>query len=167
MEWTAHSAVSVRRFTGYAISSAIGTLGNDPEEYGPHWDGYGKRVGLRASTGATSLFMESSLGALWGEDPRYVRASQRPVRGRLLSVVQQAFLAHDQNGKLMPAYARYIAIPASNYLTNAWRPDSTTTNIRTFNRIQLAFLDRLIANAVTEFAPDLIRRIRRKDSHGP
>ena len=70
IQWAAKTAVSPRRFAGYTVSSAISTATNSPREYGPHWEGYGKRIGLRMSTGATGLMMESMIGALWGEDPR-------------------------------------------------------------------------------------------------
>src|SRR5437868_4070697 len=56
--WAAKTAVSPRRMTSYMITSAIGTAENSPKEYGPHWDGLGKRFGLRVSTGATSLLVE-------------------------------------------------------------------------------------------------------------
>src|SRR6185503_15188759 len=57
MKWASVTAVSPKRMAGYAIASAISTASNAPPEYGPHWDGYGKRVGIRLSTGATGLFM--------------------------------------------------------------------------------------------------------------
>jgi hypothetical protein len=162
LKWASRSAVGPSRLAGYAIASAISTAGNAPPEYGPHWDGYAKRVGLRLSTGATGLMMEATVGTLWGEDPRYVRAEGRPVRRRIVNILQQVVLAHDRNGKLVPAYARYIAIPSNSFLTNAWRPDSHATTTRALNRIELSFVDRLIANSFSEFWPDIKKAIRRK-----
>src|SRR6185503_8822097 len=110
VEWAAISAVSARRIAGYAISSGISTGSNSPHEYGPHWDGYGKRVGMRMSTGATGLMMEATLGALWGEDPRYYRAAGQPLKARLWNVAKLTVMARNMDGQLVPAYARYISV---------------------------------------------------------
>ena len=160
IEWTARTATSPQRLAGYAISSAMATATNSPEEYGPHWDGFGRRVGLRLSTGATGLAMESAVGALWGEDPRYVRATGRPVQVRLWNIAKMSLLARDETGRVIAAYARYIAIPANSYLSNEWRPDSQTSTGQTLGRIPLAFVDRMIANSFSEFWPDIKKRLK-------
>jgi hypothetical protein len=157
MEWASRNAVSLRRVAGYAVSSAIATATNSPREYGPHWDGYGKRVGLRMSTGATGLFMEAAIGSLWGEDPRYQRAAGQPLKARLWNVAKMTVMARNVNGELRPAYARYISISANSYASNLWRADSQATPSRAAGRIPVSLLDRMIANTFSEFAPDLMR----------
>jgi hypothetical protein len=157
VEWASRTAVSPRRIAGYAISSAISTASNAPPEYGPHWDGYGKRVGIRMSTGATGLFMESTLGGLWGEDPRYHRTTGQPFKARLWNIAKLTVLARNVDGELMPAYARYMSVPANSYASNLWRADSHATASRAAGRIPLSFLDRMIANTFSEFWPDLMR----------
>jgi len=160
-EWAAKTSISSKRLAGYMISSGIATATNSPHEYGPHWDGYGKRVGLRASTGATGLMLEAGIGAFFGEDPRYVRATGRPLKGRLSNIVKLTFMAYNRDGEIVPAYGRYIAIPTNSYLTNLWRPDSHATVEKGLYRIPLSFVDRLISNAVTEFWPDLTKPFHR------
>jgi len=54
------------------FSAGWGTAANTPREYGPHWDGFAKRYGMRFTGLITSKNMEAGLGAIWGEDPRYV-----------------------------------------------------------------------------------------------
>ncbi|MEP7351739.1 MAG: hypothetical protein ABI824_00765 [Acidobacteriota bacterium] len=158
MKWVGKSAISTNRLAGYAFSSALATDRNKPKEYGPHWDGYGKRIGLRLSTGATGLLMESSIGAVWGEDPRYRHvASGSRVKARLWNAVKMSFMAKNAQGKTVPAYARYIAVPANSFASNAWRPDSQARAEEALRRIPLSFMDRIIANAVTEFLPDLMK----------
>ena len=39
-------------------------------------------------------------------------------------VVKMTLLAVDRQGQLMPACARYIAIPGNNFISNAWRAKS-------------------------------------------
>jgi hypothetical protein len=159
--WAARSSVSAPKLAGFAISSGISTLGNHPEEYGSHWDGFGKRLGMRLASSATGTMMEASLGALWDEDPRYVRAAGQPIKQRLAHVVKMTFLARDRNGDLMPAYARYISVPANSYMTNAWRADSEANGRHAALRIPMAFLSRAIGNTFTEFWPDATKWLHR------
>ena len=50
------------------LSAAIGTARNIPTEYGTHWDGFGKRNGMRLTGIATGNLIEAGLGAV-GPDP--------------------------------------------------------------------------------------------------
>lgn len=159
--WAARSSVSAPKLAGFAISSGISTLGNHPEEYGSHWEGFGKRFGMRLASSATGTMMEASLGALWDEDPRYVRAAGQPIKQRLAHVVKMTFLARNRNGDLMPAYARYISVPANSYMTNAWRADSEADGRHAALRIPMAFLSRAIGNTFTEFWPDATKWLHR------
>ncbi len=160
--WVAANSLSPVRFAGYSISSAISTATNEPPAYGPHWDGWGKRIGLRAAGGATGSMLEASIGALWDEDPRYVRAAGQPFAKRLAHVAALTFLARDAHGRLMPAYARYISVPANSELSNAWRPDSETNAHHTLVRIPMSFLSRAIGNAFSEFWPDATKWLHRE-----
>jgi hypothetical protein len=161
-EWAALSGVGSSRIIGYSISSALATMNNDPEEYGPHWQGFGKRLGMRGANGAVGTTIEASIGALWDEDPRYQRAVGQPFKKRLAHVAMMTFLARDRNGRLMPAYARYISAPASSYASNAWRPDSEANSREAAFRIPMQFLNRAIGNAFAEFWPDATKWLHRK-----
>jgi len=159
VKWVVVSTVGVPNLAGGLFSSGWGTLFNRPPEYGPHWEGFGKRYGMRLTGSVTSNTMEAGLGALWGEDPRFYRmgATESPSR-RLRNAVKQAFLARDRNGKTMPAYARYAAIPGSNFLSNTWRTQSETQVSDALVRTVLGFTGRITSNVFTEFWPDLIHR---------
>ncbi len=111
---------------------------------------------------ATSNTMEAGLGAIWGEDPRYFRATSESFPARLGHVVKMAFLAQNKEGDLRPAFARYAAITGSNYLSNTWRVDSDATLSRATIRVGFGFLGRIAGNAWDEFWPDVKERISRK-----
>jgi hypothetical protein len=160
-QWAARTSLSSQRLAGAAVTSAWSTAINEPDEYGPHWDGYAKRIGLRVASGATGTMMEASIGALWNEDPRYQRATGQPVSKRLGHVFAMTFLARGRDGKLMPAYARYVSVPGNSYLSNMWRPDSETDARHTAIRIPMAFLNRAVGNLVTEFWPDATKWLHR------
>ena len=55
---------------GGLISAGWGTLFDKPSEYGTHWQGYGKRYGMRLTGVSVSNAMDASIRAIWGEDPR-------------------------------------------------------------------------------------------------
>jgi hypothetical protein len=153
--WILKSTLGPRNLSAGLFVSGWGTWHNEPKEYGPHWDGYGKRYGLRLSVGGTSNVIEASLGSVWGEDPRYRRAEGQPVGRRLAHVFVSTFVTHDRNGDPMPAYARYIAVPSGNIISNMWRPDSQATFSKVGVRVGLGFLSRIVGNAFSEFFPDL------------
>ena len=154
-QWAVAGTVGPASLLGGLFSSGWGTLWNQPHEYGTHWQGFADRYGMRLTGLATSNAMEASLGAIWGEDPRYVRASGEGVGQRLGHVVKMAFLAPNKNGHLRPAYARYAAIAGNNYLSNTWRVDSEASLSRASMRVGLGFLGRIAGNAWDEFWPDL------------
>jgi hypothetical protein len=159
LKWATLASVGPPNLTAGVFTSAISTAQNEPPEYGPHWDGYFKRQGLRLTGAATSSFMEAELGALWGEDPRYRRSTSTSAKGRAWHALKTAFQSYDRDGNTMPAYARFIAIPASNVLANTWRPESQRTAGETTTRISLGIFSRIAANSFAEFWPDIRRLI--------
>jgi hypothetical protein len=159
--------VGPESFAGGVISAGWGTLFNRPREYGTHWQGFGERYGMRLTGVATSNAMEASIGALWGEDPRYKRSQSESFGGRVGRVVKMTFLAENRHGQLMPAYARYAAISGSNFISNAWRADSEATVGSASFRVVLGFVGRMSSNAFQEFWPDVRHMLSRKGSNQP
>ena len=129
------------------------TLTGYSKEYGTHWAGYGKRVGMVTANYGVNTVMEAGLGSIWGEDPRYERMQGESIRKRLGNVVRMTFLARNREGNLKPAYARFIAIPASSFLENTWMPDSEATVGDAGIRAGLGFLSRMGENVWKEFRP--------------
>jgi len=73
IRWAAMETFGTESLLVGTLSAGIGTGRDKPVEYGPHWDGYAKRYGMRLTGIAASNTIEAGLGAIWGEDPRYVR----------------------------------------------------------------------------------------------
>lgn len=162
LRWITISTIGPANLAAGMVTSAYSTGTNSPPEYGPHWDGWGKRQGLRVTGSAASNLMEAGMGALWGEDPRYHAAPTREFKGRVMHVIKTTFLSYDRNGNQMPAYARFIAVPGSNILSNTWRPDSQRTVSDTSWRIGYGFAGRMGSNAFAEFWPDIKRLVFKK-----
>jgi hypothetical protein len=144
------------------ISAGFGTAINRPKPYGPHWDGFGKRYGMRLTGVSTGNAIEASLGSLWGEDPRYFQSPQRGFGTRVKYVIKTTFVAPRRDGTLHPAYARYIGNVGNNFLSNTWRVHSENGAGSAALRCLLGVVGRMSGNAFAEFWPDVRKRVWRK-----
>lgn len=163
VHWFVESTASPSRlFIVGPISSGWGTLRNIPSEYGTHWDGFGKRNGMRLTGVVTGNLLEGSLGAIWGEDPRYFRSQEHGFRERVKYVVKTTFLAPDRSGRWRPAYARYMGNVGNNFLSNTWRADSEANTSDAVVRCVWGVLGRMTSDAFAEFWPDVKRKVFKK-----
>lgn len=164
VRWFIDSTVGPETLTVGLFSAGIGTARDAPPEYGSHLAGYGKRYAMRLTGVSTGNAMEASIGAIWGEDPRYFRTYRQSYAGRMRNVVVMTFLAHNREGSLMPAYARYTATVGNNFLSNTWRVDSEANTNAALVRTLYGFAGLMGKNAFTEFWPEIKARIfRQKD----
>lgn len=145
------------------------TWRDEPEAYGPHWDGFAKRYGERLATGGTSNALEAVFGSFWGENPRYYRAAGQPLKVRFGHAVKMAFVTHNKAGDPQPAYARYIAVPGGILISNTWRPDSPDRVGSVLLQVGIGFVSRIVGNTFSEFVPDLLNRNRNapQNKQGP
>jgi hypothetical protein len=162
LNWAVKSTIGPVSLAAGLFSAGFGTALDRPKEYGPHWDGFGKRYGMRFTGIATGNAMEASVGALWGEDPRYFRATGESVKGRLKNVVVMTFAARRADGDLAPAYARYVGISGNNFLSKTWRADSESGVGDACLRTALGFAGRMGGNAFAEFWPTLTKHLSHK-----
>ena len=157
--WFVKFSAGPQSLAAGVFSAAIGTGLDRPKEYGPHWNGFGSRYGMRLTGGVTGNAMEASLGAIWGEDPRYSRATGQPLGGRVKHFILMTFVARRRDGDLEPAYARYVATAGNNFLSNTWREPSESTTGAALERTALGFAGRMGSNAFQEFWPDVVQHV--------
>ena len=162
LRWFLTSTIGPAHMAGVAFVSAAGTAVNRPGEYGPHWDGWANRFGIGMAGSATGNAMEAGVGLVLREDPRYFRVPQRAFSARVGNVARLTFLARNERGSSEPAYARYIGIVGSNFLSNAWRVPSEANAKDALLRSAEGFAGRMSANAFKEFWPDVKKYLPRK-----
>jgi len=121
LRWFIASTVGLPHRAGGIFVSGFGTALDRPKEYGPHWGGFADRYGMRMASSATGNAMEASAGFLLREDPRYFRVPDVPLNARVGNVIRLTFAARGDHGSFRPAYARYMAMFGSNFLSNTWR----------------------------------------------
>jgi hypothetical protein len=159
LNWYIRSTIGPESLTAGLLSAGFGTSVNRPHEYGPHWEGFGERYGMRFTGIATGNAMEAAVGVLWGEDPRYFRATGQPFERRMRNVLVMTFAARRVDGDMAPAYARYIGISGNNFLSNTWRADSESGVGDACLRTALGFAGKMGGNAFAEFWPTLTKHL--------
>jgi hypothetical protein len=159
IQWVVGGTVGPEGLSGELFGAAWGTLFDSPKAYGTHWEGFGDRVGMSVAGNAASNTMEAGLGAIWGEDPRYIRDPGASFGHRLEHAAKMTFMAQNREGDEMPAYARFVAIPGSNFLSNAWRAPGDDTAGRAAIRTGFGFLGRFGNNTFDEFWPDFKQKL--------
>jgi hypothetical protein len=157
--WFVTSTISPSHMTGVAFLSAGGTAVNRPGDYGSHWGGLADRFGMGMAGSAVGNAIEVTVGLTLREDPRYFCVPQQPFKARIGNVVRLTFSARGENGGFGPAYARYIAIAGSNFLSNAWRVHSEANTRAALLRSSEGFAGRMGANGFAEFWPDVKKYI--------
>jgi hypothetical protein len=161
VDWIVGGTIGARSLGVGVLATAWQTGWNVPEEWGRTWRGAGKRYLAREADVALSNTIEAGLGAIWGEEPRYIPAPPGPVRSRAVHALKTVMLAQRRDGHLAPAWGRYAGNVLNNVIENAWLPPSFTTARQTAIRSANGFLGRLAGNLWEEFWPDIRRRIRR------
>lgn len=161
LRWFVGSTVGPKSLGAGVVSAAWGTAFNNPEEYGPHWDGFAKRYGMRLTGVAASNAIEVGLGSLRDEDPRYTAVGRGKLWSRVGHAAKYTLLAKRSDGSTTPAYARYAGIAGSNFISNTWRVESESTTGAALQRTGLGFAGRFAGNLFDEFWPDVRNRFRR------
>jgi hypothetical protein len=173
LKWFVTSTVGPASLAGGVFSAGLGTALDRPWEYGPHWEGFGKRYGMRLTGVSTGNAIEASLGAAMSEDPRYFRAVHRPFGARVGNILDLTFRAYHADGERHPAVSRYAATLGNNLLSDTWRAPSEADWQHALIRTAEGFGGRALSNAFHEFVPEIWSRIRRQpdpvpaDVHAP
>jgi hypothetical protein len=144
------------------LSAAWQTAWNTPEEWGQGWSGVGKRYAQREADVAISNTIEAGLGALWGEEPRYIPSARKGIWPRARYALKTSVLSQGRDGRLRPAWARYAGNTLNNVIENAWLPPSQTTAAQTALRSGMGIVTRMGGNLWDEFWPDVARLLKNR-----
>jgi hypothetical protein len=163
VDWIVDGTIGRRSLTVVGPLATVWQTGfNTPEEWGRGGSGIAKRYAQREADVAISNTIEAGVGALWGEDPRYIPSGRKGIWPRARYAIKTVLLAQRRDGSLKPAWGRYAGNVFNNLIENAWLPPSVTTPGQTAWRSGLGLLGRLGGNAWEEFWPDVRKRFRKK-----
>ncbi|MCU1322127.1 MAG: hypothetical protein JWM43_1776 [Acidobacteriaceae bacterium] len=128
--------------------------------YGPGLKGFGKIAGVSLSQDMMGEFFGTFLiPSLAHEDPHYHRMPRASVPQRILHAVSRTIIAQHDDGSPMPNYATLLTYPIASEISNLYVPgiqsDGRSTTVRIFTGLALDPVN----NIVTEFLPDLAKRV--------
>jgi hypothetical protein len=159
INWIVEGMLGPRSLAVGVITSTWQTSGRIPDEWSRSAYGFRERYLEREADVALSNTIEAGLGALWGEDPRYIRAPRGSIRSRAAYAVKTVVLAPRADGQLRPAWGRFAGNVVNNVIENTWLPPSMATPGQTALRSTNGMLGRLAGNLWDEFWPDIRTRL--------
>jgi hypothetical protein len=143
------------------MANAAIEVGSDSHSpYGPGFHGFGKVVGVSYSEDLTGEFFGTFLiPSIVHQDPHYHRMPNATIKRRIFHAIAQVGWTQGDNGKGMLNYANLLGFPIDAEIANLYVPGEKTnlpsTGIRVAAGLAIAPTD----NFVTEFLPDLAKRI--------
>jgi hypothetical protein len=167
INWIVDGMLGPRSLGVGVLASTWQTSWRIPDEWSRSAFGFRERYLEREADVAISNTIEAGLGALWGEDPRYIRAPRGSARSRFAYAVKTVVLAPRGNGQLKPAWGRFAGNVFNNVIENAWLPPSMTTPGQTALRSANGMLGRLAGNLWDEFWPDIRTRLGNRVHRSP
>jgi len=106
------------------LSAGWSTWRNSPEEWGPHWEGFGKR--FASGTGKTIIksTVQYGLEEAFKLDSHYYRSKNTSVGARVKNALISPVTARDVNGRRVFGFPRIIGTYTGSIVAaETWYPD--------------------------------------------
>lgn len=148
------NAITIAGQSGIAVAS------DSHSPYGPGMKGFGRNVGVSYTEDLTGEFFGTFLiPAIAHQDPHYHRMPNASVRRRALHAVAQIFWTQGDSGRGMMNYASLLGSAIDLGISNLYVPGEQTHLSADLTRYFVGIATAPIDNVITEFLPDLARRI--------
>ncbi len=140
--------------------SAIAVASDSHNSDGPGFSGFAKNAGVSLTQDMTGEFFSTFLfPALAHQDPHYHRMPNLSIPRRILHVVDEVVIGQSDSGLPMFNYATVAGTLCANVLGNVYVPGRKHSFGDSAARISISLATDPIGNAITEFVPDLARRV--------
>jgi hypothetical protein len=149
-------------FNGLTIlgGSAIAVGSDAHSAYGPGMKGFARNVGVSYTQDMTGEFFGTFLiPSIAHQDPHYHRMPNGSIPRRAGHAILQVFWAKGDNGKGMTNYAGLVGWAFEGEINDLYVPGERTDQRSTAERYAIGVGTAPIDNFITEFMPDLARRI--------
>jgi len=141
-------------------ASGISVAADSHSAYGPGMAGFGRSVGVSYTQDMTNNFFNVFLiPSIVHEDPHYHRWPRRTIKRRAWHSIEHVFWARSDTGKGMLNYASLLGDAIDDGIGNLYVPGRRTNAAATAERYGIDLATAPIDNAITEFLPDIARRI--------
>ncbi len=149
-------------FNGLTIlGDAAIAVGSDAHSaYGPGMPGFGRYVGVSFAQDLTGEFFGTFLiPSIARQDPHYHRMPKASVPRRIGHAIVEVVWTQGDNGKGMLNYANLVGFAIDDEISNLYVPGRETNLPASGARYSIGIATAPIENFITEFLPDVARRI--------
>ena len=140
--------------------SGISVAANSHSAYGPGMMGFERYVGVSYAQDVTGEFFGTFLiPSIVHQDPHYHRMPNASFKRRIAHAIYQVVWTQGDDGKEMMNYANLAGYAIDDEIGNLYVPGRQTDATATASRYAIGLATAPIDNFVTEFLPDVARRI--------
>ena len=148
------NAITILGQSGIAVAS------DSHSPYGPGMTGFGKNVGVSYAEDMTGeVFGTFLIPSITHQDPHYHRMPSASIRRRALHAAIQILWTQGDNGHGMVNYANIVGSAIGLGISNLYVPGEQTHLSADITRYSIGIATAPIDNYITEFLPDVARRI--------
>ena len=147
-------------FVTIAGSSAIYVATDSHSAYGPGFSGFAGNMGISYTEDATGEFFSTFLiPSIAHQDPHYHRMPGAPIPRRILHTIVQIAWTQGDNGRNMVNYADLVGWAIDDEIADLYVPARQTDLPASAARYGTGLATAPVDNMITEFLPDVARRI--------
>ena len=137
---------------------AVGYNAHSP--YGPGMTGFGRYVGVSYTQDMTGEFFGTFLiPSIVHQDPHYHRLPTASIKRRIAHALYQVIWTQGDDGKGILNYANLVGFAIDDEIGNLYVPGQQTSLSASASRYTIGLATAPIDNFITEFVPDVARRI--------
>ncbi len=143
-----------------AFFSGLDVASNSHGAYGPGMAGFGREFGTTLTENINGEFWGTFvMASLTHQDPHYHRMPNATIQRRILHCITAVVWAQSDHGRPMPNFVEIGGYSVAASINNLYVPYKSTNVQSTVERVTVAMALDPIGNAVTEFLPDVARRL--------
>jgi hypothetical protein len=107
--------------------AGFNTWKNSPEEWGPHWEGFGRRVASNFGQSAIKNSVQFGLDEAFKLDSHFYRSKDKSVSARVTNALISPVTARNENGKRVLGFPRIVGTYSAAVIAReTWYPDRYT-----------------------------------------
>ena len=154
-------SVDPETFLAAGLNAGISQGENNDPSFGQGASGYGKRFGVSYIDEVQyRFFKEFAYPTIFGEDPRYYRIGQGPVRRRFLHAVAHAVVAYNDNGKPMFNYSEWLGEASGVTVSNLYHPGNRRGFAPAAKSVAIGVGLDIGYDELREFWPEIARKLK-------
>jgi hypothetical protein len=159
-ELALRNTTDLYNFATIAFISALSVATDPNSAYGPGVPGFGRNFGVAyCETAVGEFFGTFLIPSIAHQDPHYHRMPNASYPRRALHAITQVGWAQSDYGTGMPNYSNLVGTATSIGIGNLYVPGRDTSFGSSAARYTTAIATSPIDNFITEFLPDVARRV--------